>query len=222
MLSDITALTVNFKTPELVYDACNSFRLYYPDIRHIVVDNGGCAASLERLRKLTDKGFVELIENERNAGHGPALNQGIALIETPYAFLLDSDTRTEQGGFLEKMLDLFEADPLLFAVGWLRKVGKTGVAYRNQSTAPDSALSYIHPYACLLDVAKFGELRPFALSGAPALETMYDARERGYHVKDFPVSEHIWHKVAGTRGRFGGRCRVGTDEEPGKWKRRKI
>lgn len=222
MLSDITAITVNFKTPDLVYDCLNSFRCYYLDMRHIVVDNGGCAASLDRLRKLTDKGFVELIKNERNAGHGPALNQGLALVETAYAFLLDSDTRTEQGGFLEKMLALFAADPLLFAVGWLRKVGKTGVAYRHQDTAPDSALSYIHPYACLLDVEKFRELRPFKQAGAPALETMYDARARGYHVAGFPVSDYIWHKVAGTRGLFGGRCRVRTDEKPGKWKKRRI
>lgn len=221
-LTDITALTVNFKTPDLVYDALNSFRSYYPEVRHLVIDNGGCPVSLKRLRKLADKDFIELVENERNIGHGLALNQGIALVETPYAFLLDSDTRTERGGFLEKMLALFKADPLLFAVGWLRKVGQTGVAYRHQDKAPDSALSYIHPYACLLDVAKFGELRPFALSGAPALETMYDARARGYHVADFRVQDYIWHKVGGTRGMFGGRCRVKTDEEPGKWKRRPI
>jgi len=218
----ITALTVNFKTPGLVYDALNSFRNYYPDVPHLVVDNGGCEASIKCLRKLADKDLIVLIENAENAGHGPALNQGIALIETPYAFLLDSDTRTEQGGFLEKMLELFEQDRRLFAAGWLRKVGRSGVAYRHQDQAPDSALSYIHPYACLLDVAKFRGLRSFTQSGAPACEMMYDARERGYHVADFPVSDYIWHKVAGTRGMFAGRWRVDTDEEPGRWKRRPI
>jgi glycosyltransferase involved in cell wall biosynthesis len=221
-LTDITALTINFKTPDLVYDALNTFRNYNPDVAHLVIDNGGCEASERRLSKMHDKELITLVKNTENVGHGLAVNQGIALIETPYVFLLDSDTRTEQGGFLEKMLERFEADPLLFAVGWLRKVGKTGVAYRDQSKAPADALGYVHPYACLLDVEKFRGLRPFNRSGAPALETMYDARERGYHVEDFPIQDYIWHKVAGTRGLYGGRFQIGTHEPPGKWTRRPI
>ena len=221
-MTNITALTINFKTPDLVYDALNTFRNYYPDVPHLVIDNGGCTASENRLSKMHDKGLITLIKNTENVGHGLALNQGLALIETPYAFLLDSDTRTTQGGFLGKMLARFEADPLLFAVGWLRKVGKTGVAYRDQGKAPDDALAYIHPYACLMDVAKFRGLRGFNRSGAPAFHTMHDARERGYHVEDFPIQAYVWHKVAGTRGMYGGRFQIETDEEPGKWSRRPI
>lgn len=221
-IADITALTINFKTPELVYDCLNSFRNFYPDVYHLVIDNGGCQQSDRTLSQLHDKKLIKLIKNTENVGHGLALNQGIELVGTSYVFLLDSDTRTERGGFLEKMLKLFETDDQLFAVGWLRKVGKTGVAYRIQSKAPKDALPYVHPYACLLDVAKFRQLRPFNESGAPALKTMYDARELGFHLADFPIDEYIWHKVAGTRGLFGGRFKVGTREIPGQWSRRPI
>jgi len=224
-LSSITAVTVNFKTPKLIYDCVNSFHAHYPGVQHIIIDNGGCEKSLKLLRKLQGKELLTLLENGENTGHGPALNQGIANVETPYVFLLDSDTKTEHGGFLEKMLELFEQDAKLFACGWLRKVDtKTGVAYRvsKGSPLPNVGLAYIHPYACLMDVEKFRRGRGFANRGAPALEPMLDAFHNGYTVKAFPIEDYIWHKVAGTRGLFGGRFAVKVTEEPGTWKRYNI
>ncbi len=222
-LENITAVTVNFKTPDLVYDCVNSFRQYYPDVKHIVVDNGGCGESLKLLKKLQRKDLLTLLENAENVGHGPALNQGIAIVETPYVFLLDSDTKTKKGGFLEHMLALFD-DAKLFACGWLRQVNiKSGVAYRKVgSKTPRGGLAYIHPYACLMDVAKFKRGRGFAKRGAPALEPMLDAKNNGYNVASYPVENYIWHKEAGTRGLFKGRFTPKTSEKPGTWKRYKI
>jgi len=187
-------------------------------VRHILIDNGGCGKSVNLWRKMERKGLLKLIENETNRGHGPALNQGLELVETPYAFLLDSDTRTKEGGFLEKMLDLFSENWRLFAAGWLRQVSaQNGVALRKGDKARD-VLDYIHPHACLLDVAKFRQVRPFTVQGAPALMTMLDARARHWKVADFPIADYIWHKGSGTRGLFGGRVRIKTDEKPRQWK----
>jgi len=207
----------------MTYVAVNSFRRYYKELSYILIDNGGCEVSVNLWRKMANKGLIELVENVENLGHGPALNQGLELVETPYAFLLDSDTKTKHPGFLEKMLKLFEKDNRLFAAGWLRRVNaKTGVPIRSQHPKYDSGLPYIHPHACLLNVAKFRKLRPFVHHGAPARPVMLDAYEQGYTVANFPVADYIWHKMGGTRGHFRGQWNIDTEERVGQWRRVRI
>lgn len=224
---DITAISVNFKTPDLIANCRDTFAQYYPDLIHILIDNGGCAESLAVLREIKDRdNKVVLLENLGNAGHGPALNQGLALTGTRYAFLLDSDTEIQQGGFLEKMLAKF-SNVQLFAVGWLRWTNERGLAVHERDVErvqhPERQwLPYIHPYACLLDTVKFRELEPFAKTGAPATNLMRSAREHGYSVADFPIDQYIWHKGAGTRALFDGQIRPATRAEPGQWRKMPI
>lgn len=217
----VTAVTVNFKTPDLTTEAVESFKSFY-DIGYILIDNGGDLVSLAACRKLANKHDLLLVSNHRNIGHGRALNQAISLVDTPYVFTLDSDTRTEKGGFLEGMLELFREHWDLFATGWLRYVNEvSGVAHPSQGAKQGQP--YIHPYAALLNVQKFRSCRPFADRGAPAIELMVDATQnKGFTVADYPVDEYIWHKVAGTRGMFLGNCKPKTDEKPREWKRRGI
>lgn len=202
MQNSITVITVNFKTPSLIADCIMTFRRFY-DLPYIVVDNGGCQESIEAIKTFD----VTLIENERNIGHGPAINKAMAEVITPYAFLLDSDTRTDRRGFLENMLQLFEENSSLFAAGMLRHVNNNGV--RAKEGTP-----YIHPYACMIDVDKFRQVRPFTNRGAPALHTMQDAQANGWTVASFPIEDYIWHMVAGTRGWYRGKFLPDTDERP--------
>lgn len=215
----VTTITVNFKTPELTYDAVKTFKTFYPDVPYVLVDNGGCLKSLALGRRMAHKNWVHFVSNSKNVGHGLALNQGLALVETPYAFLLDSDTVTNTGGFLEQMLAEFE-DEAVFAVGWLRYVNNSGVAYRGSKGG--MGMPYIHPYACLLDVEKFHSLCPFVDTGAPAIRLMRKALAGGFKLLGFPVEDYVWHKVAGTRGLFKGDCHPNTSALPGTWHRRAI
>jgi glycosyltransferase involved in cell wall biosynthesis len=214
---DVTVITVNFKTPELIGGCISSFQQFYPHLRYVVVDNGGCVESLRVLRGI---GTIELVENPQNIGHGPALHQGISLSTTRYVFTLDSDTTTHKGGFMERMLSVFEGDPKLFALGWLRYTNESGVASPKQELK--RGMKYVHPHACLLDREKYGGLHPFIHSGAPATRLMMSAAVAGYGLESFPVEEYIEHKVAGTRGKFGGQCKVDTDARPGKWRMHRI
>lgn len=211
----VTAITAQFKTPDLLRECVTSFREHYPDLRYIVIDNGGCADSLALLDELRDEYDLMTICNGRNVGHGPALNEGLSLVRTPYAFTLDSDTETLQGGFLEKMLDMMAQDEWLFAVGWRRWVNPAGVAYPDQ-TAP-AGTAYIHPYACLLDVGIYRGLAPFVHSGAPGVHLMRSALAQGWALADFPIADYVKHKQAGTRGRFHGDWDVDTARQPGAW-----
>lgn len=214
---DVTVITANFKTPELIGKCISSFQAFYPRLRYIVIDNGGCMESWRILRGI---GTIELVENGKNIGHGPALHQGILMSTTQHVFTLDSDTTTHKGGFMEGMLSQFEGDPLLFALGWLRYTNESGVASPKQELK--RGMKYVHPYACLLDREKYLRLHPFIHSGAPATRLMASAVEAGYHLESFPIGEYIEHKIAGTRGKFGGQCSVPTDRKPGKWRMHRI
>lgn len=216
-----TVVCVNFKTPDLTRDCISSLRQFYPNVKIILIDNGGCDASLKMARQLGEMYDLTVIENRDNIGHGPALNQGIHLATTPYVFTLDSDTRTEKGGFIEEMIGKFKADASLFALGWLRYTGESGVATPKQELK--RGMKYVHPYACMLDREKYlGLSTGFIHSGAPAAALMSVAGEAGYGLEDFPVDEYIWHKVAGTRGCFRGQCKVPTDRKPEKWRHHRI
>ncbi len=221
MLADkITVISVNFRTPDLIRDCVVTFRRFYPSLPYIVLDNGGCATSVVTIRELAKKFSLITVFNGHNRCHGPALHQGIRMANTRYAFLLDSDTKTFKGGFLEKMLAHFAKDPKLFAMGWLRYVNSAGVAGPHQHLK--RGLPYIHPYACLLDINKYNRLHPFIHSGAPATKLMHSVKKKKLHLQSFPVENYIWHKVAGTRGCFGGLCKVPTNMKKTKWRKHRI
>ena len=209
----ITAVTVNYRTPDLLRDCITSFANSYPNVTHIIVDNGECEESVEIAKELE----VELIENETNIGHGLALHQGLLLANTSHIFTLDSDTTVKAGEFLELMLAEFDANKNLFALGWLRFTNAAGVAGLSLAGFP-----YIHPYASLLDAEKYKTLAPFIGQGAPAINTMRDAVAKGYDLIDFPVKKYIDHKGAGTRGCFGGVFKVSPGAEMREWKKYKI
>ena len=222
MQNRVTVVSVNFKTPGLIRDCIVSLRRNYIGIPIILIDNGGCSASLATVRTIDRTfGSTTTIENSHNIGHGPALHQGIMHAKTPYVFTLDSDTATKSGGFVEAMLREFDKNPKLFALGWLRYTNANGVASPKQNLK--RGMPYVHPYACMIDRKKYLKLKqPFIHSGAPATKLMQAAKKVGYALKSFPIEGYIWHKEAGTRGCFAGEWRVGTDARKAKWRKHRI
>lgn len=218
---DVTIVTVNFKTPSLLKACVSSVLAHYPNIPYILVDNGGCKES-----KSTVKGYDRLpnfttILNDKNKYHGGGMNQGVRIAETRYVFTLDTDTKVLKPGFLEAMQKRFEEDELLFALGWLRYTNAQGVASPKQELK--RGMKYIHPYACMLDRKKFLRLPArFLAAGAPSTRVMAAANKKGYHLESFPIEKYIWHQIAGTRGRFGGRYLVPTDTPLTKWRKHRI
>ncbi|MHA2264822.1 MAG: glycosyltransferase [Candidatus Thorarchaeota archaeon] len=203
----ICTIIVNFKTPDLIKVSVETFVIAYPKVETIVVNNGGCKDSVKAIVGLAKKyNTITPVYNQQNVGHGPALRQGIAMTTKPYVFLLDSDTKTRRGTFLEMMLERFEQNSKLFSIGWVRYVNHNGVASPKQELKRGHP--YVHTHACLMDRRIYSKLDPLMHSGAPAIATMRDAIRKGYELEDFAISDYIWHKVAGTRGRFGGRWNV--------------
>ena len=115
----VTVVIINFQTPDLTSQAVRSLRRFYPEVPLLLVDNGsgdGSPRVLEELRQM-EPAKTELLLNVTNLHHGPAMDQALRLLETPYVLFLDSDCVVERGGFLKAMLDLSAGEPRGYAVG---------------------------------------------------------------------------------------------------------
>jgi len=199
--NDVTVILINFKTLNLTKKCLLTLRKFYPTAKVIVVDNGShdeSSSFLEKFRR--GDNFTRLIVNEVNRFHGPALHQAINLVETAFAFTLDSDCEILKGGFLEEMRSYF-TDRKVYAVGELRYKTWFGYTFnygQQQSVGRRRRVPYVHPFAMLLRVCMYHELMPFEHHGAPCLNNMKSAQRRGYRFLDFPVDDFVLHLYGGT------------------------
>jgi glycosyltransferase involved in cell wall biosynthesis len=205
-LPDVTVLIVNYRTLAVTRHCVETLLERYPDVALLLIDNGSADPSTDYLRELAARlNNVEVILNQRNRYHGPALDQGLRHCTTPYVFTLDSDCEIRQGGFLEAMRALFE-DPLLYAVGELRYKSRYGYTFgygEGARRGRRKRIPYIHPWGMLLDRLKYLTLAPFIHHGSPCLPNMRDADARGYQFRDFPMWDFIEHFGRGTSSRHG-------------------
>jgi len=206
---NVTAVVCNFKTKELIHRCVESFRVWYPDLGLIIVDDGSRDRSTEYIQRLSEGEWnTTAIIRKDNRGHGPSLNLGISHVHTRYVFTMDSDCTFNKAGFLEKMLERFHAEPKLFAIG------KRVLAWKKSATL------YVRPAMMMMDRKKFLKLKPFIHHGAPALETMIDAQERGFLLEDFPILDYVnLHGGSGTRTALGKQIEAGevSYEEFSRW-----
>jgi glycosyltransferase involved in cell wall biosynthesis len=178
----------------------------------VLIENGSHDSSTRLVHDLASRhSNVSAVINERNRYHGPAMHQGITIAQTKYVFTLDSDCEVVCGGFLEEMLQLF-VDELVYAVGELRYKNRFGYTYGYaQSPGLDAdarpnqrrRIPYVHPYAMLLDRAKYQRLDPFIHHGAPCIKNMRGAKKAGYRVLHYPVGSFVIHHAEGTSAQHG-------------------
>jgi len=212
----ITCVIVNFKTKNLTEKCIETFRKFYSH-PIILIDNNSADDSTEFCKNaFTKYNDITLLLNNKNIGHGPAMHQAILLATTPYIFTLDSDTETLQGTFLESMLLEFDKQENLYAIGWRRYVNCDGVSgdeKQNKNLTP-----YIHPYAMLIDRAKYLTLPKFEDHGAPCRSNMYAAFKANYTLSDFNLKPYIKHCIAGTRRMYNGYWHPKETDKPSEWK----
>lgn len=95
----ITALTVNYNTPDLLERLLISFRKFY-DIPYWIVD-GSDEEHFAQIKDFAEKYQVKIIHFNYNIHHGPGLAYGFQNIETDQILLLDSDLIIYNKGFVE-------------------------------------------------------------------------------------------------------------------------
>jgi glycosyltransferase involved in cell wall biosynthesis len=197
----VTAVIINYQTADLTERAVSTLRAFYPHLRLLLIDNGSRDSSFRVLQHYQERSpaHTQLLKNERNIFHGPAMHQALQTVGTKYAFFLDSDCEITTGGFIEQMVDIAERDSQSYAVGKLVYMNKRGfdvLRYRG-------AFPYIRPICMLIRKSVYFILSPFSHHGTPCLANMQDAVKRGYRLVDFPVFDYVVHKGRGTASRYG-------------------
>jgi|WetSurMetagenome_2_1015567.scaffolds.fasta_scaffold69917_2 hypothetical protein len=200
-LSSVTAVIINYKTPDLTVRALATFKAAYPAIRTLLIDNGSgveCAGMLVTARSSYPD--VELTVNAKNLHHGPAMHQAMGLVSTPWVLFLDSDCEVLNPGFIEVMMEQCKGKKDPYAVGTLFYLNKRGFLVQKDRRG---AIPYIHPYCMLVKKELYGMLPPFELHGSPALRNMTGAGEKGYALINVPLEGYVRHDFRGTASRFG-------------------
>lgn len=199
----VTAVVINFRTPDLTRRAVESFRSFYASLPLLLIDNGSgdeSGRTLDHLRALAP-GCTEVILNPSNRHHGPAMDQALRAINTPYALFIDSDCEVLKGGFVELMLALADENPHAYVVGKKIFMNDRGFDIPEQP----GAHSYIRPICMLVRREPYLLLPPFERHGAPCLANMRAARASSYELVHFPVEDFVRHEGRGTASRHGYR-----------------
>ncbi len=157
----ITALTINYNTPELLESLLISFRKFY-DIPYMVID-GSDNQNFEKIKDYPKRFNIELIHFNYNIHHGPGMAYGFQTIRTDQIILLDSDVRVLRRGFIEDLQSKLRSDS--YGIGDISMVNHDGI------NVPDG-IKYLHPSCALInrDIALKYQLP--VRHGAPMLRTM--------------------------------------------------
>lgn len=81
----------------------------------IIIDNGSADRSKKYIRNNAFDFPVVLIENSKNLGFAPAVNQGISKAKYEYIFSLNNDTEVKEGS-IRHLLDLISSRDDIFSV----------------------------------------------------------------------------------------------------------
>ena len=191
MLDKITVVIPNFRTLGLIKRAVKGFVRYYPQVRLLLIDNNSKDASTKYIRGMAGSAYnIKVVLNHVNAGHGPAMHQGVFLSTTRWVCLIDSDCIFQQAGSLEGMASHF-SNPKVYAAGEKVLVDRGG-------NTSKKGVPYILPSRMMVDRQKYWELPPFNHHGAPAVLNMQGAIKKGYLVVNVPkLDKYIHHPGRG-------------------------
>ncbi len=199
--ASITAIIVNYGTPELTRAAAWSLRGHYPDLPILIVENGSPDDSRVLLETLA--GEIEpcrVIALDRNRHHGPGMDVGIREAQTPWALVFDSDCILYRSGLLEEMLAKATSEKA-YSAGLVLMVNRQGYA----ASPGETTYPYVHPQCALLRREPYFTLPPFQKDGAPCIDNAVAAAERGLMVAPFPVQDYAYHLSRGTVRTYGYR-----------------
>lgn len=161
----------------------------------IIVDNDSQDGSKVLLENLNANPLIEVISNRSQQYHGPALNQGIALLnklrkkvnQFRYIWILDSDVVILKKNILKDAIDFM--------------VNKNA-AVIGQFQYDNSNLGDPHVSSILIDPAKVWnrQIHPFTNNGMPSVLFYKDIRKHEMKICDFPFrsNNYLLHIGRGT------------------------
>jgi GT2 family glycosyltransferase len=117
----ITISLVNYNGMKTLPDTLDSaFALTWPDLEFIIVDQVSADGSREYITQYLMKhafpGNIQYVQNKRNTGFAGGHNQVIRQSRGEYIFCLNPDLVIRQSDFFDRMIEVFEKDPLIAGV----------------------------------------------------------------------------------------------------------
>jgi hypothetical protein len=203
MSPNITTVIINYMTPDLTRRAVMSFRHWYPDHDLLLIDNGSSEVGRRDLKELCSSApaRTRIIFNMKNIHHGPAMDQAARYLDSELILFLDSDVEVRRAGFIEEMSSLLHGHPQNYAVGKKIIMNDRGFDLPEGT----DGYAYVRPICLLLKRDLYLTLPPFQRHGAPCLQNMQHAVEKGLALLDFPISKYVHHAGRGTASRHGYR-----------------
>lgn len=201
----ITALTVNYNTPDLLNRMVKSFRQFY-DIELVIVDGSDANYMPVTKVNLKRQKNIRLYQLGYNIHHGAGLCYGMERIDTEKVLFIDSDVLFLKHGFLEDLNTFLS--PKQYGVGDIQIVDEKGM------NVPQG-IKYLHPALCLINTSVFWQFKLPINHGAPMIESMKDIHGKGLSDEllvhrdwvnnDFKNDEkkYLAHNWQGTVKRFG-------------------
>jgi glycosyltransferase involved in cell wall biosynthesis len=201
-LFPVTMVIVNHRTPDLLRQSADSLKRYYPSLPLHLVDNGSGDDSVRVMEEFAARfpDSTSLQFNRRNIHHGPAMDQALRRLESPYVLFFDSDSTMIRGGIVEVMLQQLEARSEHYIAGQQIYLDRRGFDVTMETPG---AISYIRPICMLVKSELYLTLPPFERHGAPCLRNVVAAQERGLKLVQVPIDEFVQHRGRGTAGRHG-------------------
>jgi hypothetical protein len=183
----VIVTSVNYNTKHLIALLLWSLHRFLGDELHsfVVVDNGSSDGSVELLQAAADAGLCELIVNQRNRQHGPALSQAVSHIAhaqessngpLPWVWLLDSDCVIARG----------DAATGAIAAANAANAALVGEAFWNRWNAADTFAGF----SLLFDPGQVWQkgVGPIPDGGDPIGEFEKACRANGVSALSFPFS----------------------------------
>lgn len=200
-MEKVKIVSVNYKTPDLIYNQYNSVRKFYPEIKYEIIDGSDDGKKYFVDLEKKDPNFV-VRRFGYNIHHGPGMDYAIKNSSEEFLLILDSDVSLKSP-LIEPMIEDFTG----ISKGLRIMINKDGVSLlqSNRTENQNFSYPYIHPYCMLIDRNKYISFKPFKKHGAPCIDFMMDVYEKGQsdQLIHFDINDYVNLVIRGTRSKWG-------------------
>lgn len=219
-MNSIKVLSVNYNTPELIFQMVDSFRKFYDN--EILIIDGSNKENYEQTKNLLSN--VENITIHHfgyNLHHGPSMAYGFTVLDCNKILVVDSDIVILKGGILEILERELKDES--YGIGDVQRIDERGYNIGNrkgaiglrESDLDVKGYAYLHPAFMLIN-KNIALNWPMPIKhGAPMINTMKAITKAGKEtilqhnelVNDGfrnNNAEYLFHPWCGTVNKTGG------------------
>lgn len=201
----VTALTVNYNTPDYLERLLTSFRKFYPDLPYLVVD-GSNEENYKKIADFPQRFNITLDHFDYNIHHGPGMAYGIKKIRTYQILLVDSDMIILNSGWLEMMES--QLNPASYGIGDIQKeyfmeknveknITRIGGVRINKIKPKYIKIycDYLHPVLALVNKNVVLDYPLPIKGGAPLIEAMTEIfyKKKNILQRAQWLTDDLWH-----------------------------